>query len=212
MAGRGQIGSRWQSPFGQNLLLSIILYPKFLLATQQFKLHQVVSLALCESLSPLVPNPTALRVKWPNDVYYNDQKMGGILIENSLQGTNIRHTIIGIGLNVNQTDFPPELNRATSLSLVTGFSHDLNTLLGTLCQQLECHYLSLKNQRYQVLERAYLQQLYRFQTWASFRRQPSNQPFRGKIIGISAMGQLQVQTVTGVELFAMKDLSFEWEK
>lgn len=212
MAGRGQIGSQWQSPLGQNLLLSVILYPKFLLATQQFKLHQVVSLALYESLYALVPDPTMLRVKWPNDLYYNDQKMGGILIENALQGTSIRHTVIGIGLNVNQTDFPPELNRATSLSLVTGFSHNLDTLLGTLCQQLERHYLALKNQHYQALEQAYLQQLYRFQTWASFRRQPSNQPFRGKIIGISPVGQLQMQTATGVESFDMKDLSFEWEE
>lgn len=212
LAGRGQIGSQWQSPFGQNLLFSVILYPKFLLATQQFKLHQVVSLALYETLHPLLPHSDALRVKWPNDLYYNDQKMGGILIENSLKGTSIQHTIIGIGLNVNQTDFSPELTRATSLQIATGNTHDLTALLGTLCQQLERHYLALKNQRYQALETAYLQHLYRYQTWCSFRRKPSNQPFRGKIIGVSPTGLLQVQTATGVELFDLKGIAFEWEE
>lgn len=210
-AGRGQIGSRWESPPGQNLLLSIILYPKFLLATQQFKLHQVVSLALFELLQAYLYDREALAIKWPNDLYYNDQKLGGILIENSLQGSHIRHTVVGIGLNINQTAFAPELSRATSLRSITGQWYELPLLLSALCQQIEYHYLALKNQRYQALEQAYRQRLYGYQRWRTFQRLPQGDRFRGKIIGITPQGLLQVKTAQEVETYDMKAIRFAWD-
>lgn len=209
-AGRGQIGSRWQSAAGQNLLLSIILYPKFLLVTQQFKLHQVVALALCEALSAHLSDPTLLRIKWPNDLYYGDQKMGGILIENTLRGASIQHTIVGIGLNVNQIHFGADLQRATSLRLITGKEQDRKALLGTLCETLERYYISLKNQGYKALAEAYRERLYGYQIWRNYQRLPSGTRFRGKITGVTPSGHLQVQTAHGTNQYDFKELIFEW--
>ena len=99
--GRGQRGNQWIAQSGQNLTFSLVLQPTFLLASEQFWLNMAVSLAVYDSLSPFIP--AGLRIKWPNDIYVNDRKMGGILIENALQGYNLAHSVVGIGLNINQT-------------------------------------------------------------------------------------------------------------
>ena len=110
--GRGQRGNQWIAQSGQNLTFSLVLQPTFLLASEQFWLNMAVSLAVYDSLSPFIP--AGLRIKWPNDIYVNDRKMGGILIENALQGYNLAHSVVGIGLNINQT----QLGYPTATSLL----------------------------------------------------------------------------------------------
>ncbi|MGH1337593.1 MAG: biotin--[acetyl-CoA-carboxylase] ligase [Aureispira sp.] len=210
-AGRGQFGSSWQSSAKENVLLSIILYPKFLLVDQQFRLHQVVSLAVYDLLSTYLLPTSDLKVKWPNDIYYQNRKMGGILIENQLKGAYLESTVIGLGLNINQTTFPPDLQHATSLQLQTGSSYDVIDFIGEFCWHLEQRYLQLRAQQETALEAEYLQLLYGYQEWRPFQNTQTGEHFRGKIIGLDPKGLLQVQQKTGTRAYNFKELIFEFE-
>eukprot|EP01137_Pigoraptor_chileana_P015025 Opistho-2@5140 len=99
-AGRGQRGNVWEASIGENLTFSLILKPNFLKASEQFQLNVAVSLGVLDCLSEYIDED--LKVKWSNDIYFQNQKMGGILIENTLQGYQIGYSVIGIGLNINQ--------------------------------------------------------------------------------------------------------------
>ena len=111
-AGRGQIGSSWEAAPGQNLTLSIILYPQFLAIQHQFQLNQSISLGVRDFIAKYVQKP--VKIKWPNDIYVNEKKIGGILIQNTLSGSSIQSTIAGIGINVNQKHFESMLEMKTS--------------------------------------------------------------------------------------------------
>ncbi|HZX59878.1 MAG TPA: biotin--[acetyl-CoA-carboxylase] ligase, partial [Mucilaginibacter sp.] len=106
-AGRGQQNNRWHSEPGKNLTFSLLLRPSFLSVTRQFDLTRAVSMGIIEALRPFLGEK--LKIKWPNDIYYEDRKMGGILIENTLQSNQIKNSVIGIGLNINQEAFPAEI-------------------------------------------------------------------------------------------------------
>jgi len=141
MAGRGQRGNQWEAKSGQNLTFSLILKPSFLNATEQFWLNMAISLGIYDTLLPLVGD--RLRIKWPNDIYVDTQKLGGILIENTLHGYSIAWSVVGIGLNINQTEFT--YPTATSLQQQAPLpdAYDLPGLLSRLCETLEKRYLQL---------------------------------------------------------------------
>lgn len=207
-AGRGQIGSKWQSNEGKNIILSVILYPNFLPIAQQFKLNQAVALAIYDFLAEYIFPVDALSVKWPNDIYIKDKKIGGVLIENQLRGSGFAHSVIGIGLNINQESFPADLPNATSLLIETGFQHDVYAMIGKLCERLEQRYLQLKAQKYQILEQDYLKILYGFQQWRDFKIAATQQNIRGKIIGVEPSGNIQISTAQQLFSFAFKEVVF----
>lgn len=207
-AGRGQIGSKWESQPGENLILSVILYPKFLLATQQFTLNQVTALAVYDTIRQIVPSLQGLSVKWPNDLYLNDQKIGGLLIENQLQGAFLSHSVIGLGLNINQVVFDPALPNPTSLRLYTNETHDLEHFRAVFCEQLEQRYLQLKAQQFTTIKLDYLKALYRYQTWHLFQMMGSSSIFQAKILGVDDMGQLQLQTKEELLVVGFKEVVF----
>ncbi len=150
-AGRGQRGTEWVTARGLNFTFSLVLRPSFITAGEQFLLSQTIALGVRNYLSEFTNN---VRVKWPNDLYVNNLKTGGILIENSLQGRRIAHSIIGIGLNINQPEF--QSARATSLRLETGQVFDLSQQLPLLLQSLEHVYLRLRGGQFDALRREYL--------------------------------------------------------
>jgi BirA family transcriptional regulator, biotin operon repressor / biotin---[acetyl-CoA-carboxylase] ligase len=203
-AGRGQRGNTWEASAGENLTFSLILKPNFLKASDQFQLNVAVSMGVFDFLSEFIDEN--LKVKWSNDIYYGDKKMGGILIENSLQGYQIGHSIIGIGLNINQTKFNNE--RATSLRKITQnlLKYDLSELLKKLLESIEINYLKIKNNNYESLKIRYLTNLYRFEEYHYFRR--SGQQFTGKIIGINETGKLGIETDGNVIYFDFKEVEF----
>lgn len=133
-AGRGQRGNQWEAAPGENLTLSVVWRPAFLPAADQFLLSQAVALAVHDWLTTLLGPSPQLRVKWPNDIFFGNQKLGGILIENTLSGTKIQHSIVGIGLNVNQRQFA--VPTATSLAQVTGRDYTLPPLVARLLEHL----------------------------------------------------------------------------
>lgn len=207
-AGRGQIGSKWESAVGENIILSIILYPKFLPIQAQFKLNQVVALAVYDLLAAFISPTSQLSVKWPNDIYIKDKKIGGILIENKLKGNLLASTIIGVGLNINQSNFSPNLPNPTSLLLETQKEEDTYALIGLFCEHLERRYLQLKGGQYKSLEQDYLNVLYAYQEWRTYKIAVTKTTFEGKIIGISPEGKLQIQTRNELLEFYFKEVVF----
>ena len=206
-AGRGQRGNSWESLPEQNITLSLIVKPDFLSATEQFRLNIAISLGIYAFLSQYLPNN--LSVKWPNDIYVGDRKLGGVLIENTLSGSRIAYSVIGIGLNINQLRFEEANNRAVSLRLATQNleEFDIEKLIGELCVSLEKYYLQLRNGLHIKQKEAYLEFLYRFQEIYYFRKNGTK--FLGKIIGIAPTGHLMLEVNGEVKYFDFKEISFE---
>lgn len=204
-AGRGQRGNTWEAKPAQNLTFSLILKPTFLTATEQFWLNMAVSLGIYDALQPLLGD--RLRIKWPNDIYVVDQKLGGILIENTLHGPHIAWSIVGIGLNANQTEF--SYSTATSLQqeapLPNGYN--LSGLLSSLCEALEKRYLQLRSGRREALKMSYLQTLYRYQEEHYFSSE--GRSFRGAIIGVDPTGRLAIADGEHIRYFAFKEVAFQ---
>ncbi len=207
-AGRGQRGNNWEALPGQNITTSFILKPTFLTATEQFNLNIAVSLAVYEFLSPLIIRGRVietLKVKWPNDIYVGDKKLGGILIENTLSGSQIAYSIIGIGLNINQLEFGE--NRATSLRFFNPQTEfDIEKLVENLAESLEKHYLELRNGYVNRQKERYLQTLYRYQEPHYFEKDDVR--FLGTIIGVAKDGHLAIEVDGVVEYFEFKGVRF----
>lgn len=127
--GRGQRGNTWESEPGANLTFSLVIYPRWLAPAHQFELSMLVSIGLVNTLRSYVDNPEWLKIKWPNDIYFGDRKIAGILIENSLGQGAIEKSVVGIGLNVNQKKFVSDAPNPISLSHATGFDVELRPLL-----------------------------------------------------------------------------------
>ena len=236
-AGRGQIGNRWLAEPHQNLAYSIRLQPSFLQANEQFHLNKVVALAVHDFIDAEMSNkeisdfkfqissettlqtsnerPSNVKlqrlnsIKWANDIYIGDKKVCGILIQNSLSGSRLQAAIIGIGININQLEFPKDIN-ATSLRLETGQLFDLMPCVEKLTQHLEFRYLQLKSAiNFNKIHEEYLSKMYRFGVDAIYRRIKDDTVFMGKIVGVSPTGQLEIMSDRGIELFDIKEVKFE---
>ncbi len=203
-AGRGQRGNQWEAAPGENLTLSVVWRPTFLPAADQFLLSQAVALAVHDWLSALLGPTPALRVKWPNDIFYGSQKLGGILIENTLSGAKIQHSVVGIGLNINQQQFG--VSTATSLGQLTGRAYPLVALAARLLESLERRYLQLRAGRVGELRAAYLQVLYRFEEEHAY--EAAGQPMRGRIVGVDATGRLALAVGGQVQHFDLKEIRY----
>jgi BirA family transcriptional regulator, biotin operon repressor / biotin---[acetyl-CoA-carboxylase] ligase len=211
-AGRGQFGNRWLAEPNQNLAYSMRLNPTFLQANEQFHLNKIVALAIHDFMDVETSNfklQTFNSIKWANDIYINDKKVCGVLIQNSLSGSRLQSSIIGIGVNINQLIFPKELN-ATSLRAETRQSFDLFSMIEKLTKCLEIRYLQLKSaSNFDKIHDEYLSKMYRFGVDAIFRRAIDDSVFMGKIVGVSATGQLEIMSNRGIETFEIKEVKFE---
>jgi BirA family biotin operon repressor/biotin-[acetyl-CoA-carboxylase] ligase len=204
-AGRGQIGRSWHATPGQNLTLSVILYPTFLAATEQFRLNRAVSLAIAATVADCLPPAARVRIKWPNDIYVGDRKVCGILIQNGIQGRQLGYSVVGIGLNVNEIAFPPGLPNPTSLAREAGRPLSLEEVTRRLFARLEQEYLGLRSGADQ---RAYGQLLYRLGVPSYFRRADGSR-FRGTIVQVDPAGHLIIDSARGREAFGWREVSYE---
>ena len=203
-AGRGQRGNTWEASVGENLTFSVIFKPNFLKASDQFKLNVAISLGVFDFLSEFIDE--SLTVKWSNDIYHENKKMGGILIENTLQGYHIGYSVVGIGLNINQSQFGNL--KATSLRNVSQnpLKYDLSEMLKKLLENLEKNYLQIKNNNYESLKMRYLSNLFRFEEYHYFKK--NGQQFLGQIVGIDETGKLGIETEGIVLYFDFKAVEF----
>lgn len=207
-AGRGQRGNQWEAQTKQNLTFSLIVKPTFLQASQQFRLNIAITLAIAEMLSEKY-RIEQVSIKWPNDIYVGKQKICGILIENALQGNVIAHSVVGIGLNVNQVAFANPM--ATSMQILCSQPFELDNVLTSLCEKLEKFYLPLRTEHYNRLKIMYLEKLYKRGENAKFA-DAEGQNFEGEIIGINESGQLAIMTNNSLRYFSFKELTYMNEK
>jgi BirA family transcriptional regulator, biotin operon repressor / biotin---[acetyl-CoA-carboxylase] ligase len=196
--GKGQESNAWHSEAGKNLLFSMVIHPKKLHPARQFMLTKAVSLGICDALAVLVPYEN-IRIKWPNDIYVDDKKMGGILISNTISGQDITLSIIGIGLNVNQTAFPEWIPNPVSLKQLMGMHADREALLAELENTISAR-LELLN--YQAgenkLDADYLEKLYQLHDWKFYR--VKGEEILGSITGVDEFGHLLLDTNDGSQL------------
>ncbi len=200
-AGLGQRGNVWKTEPYKNLTFSLILKPDFLPITKQFLLTQVISISLVQVIQSYVSS--LVKIKWPNDIYVGNKKIAGILIQNIVKGKEIEHSIIGIGLNVNQVDFG--LINATSLFKIIHSHVELNLILGELLEVISKNYEELKNRNEQVLNTEYLEYLFGLDEVRKFR---AENEFSGKIIGTDPLGRLLIETSTGMQCFQNQEVEF----
>lgn len=205
-AGRGQMGNSWESEPGKNLTFSIIIRPDFLPIQQQFRITQTITLALMRLLHPLVKN---VSIKWPNDIYCNDKKIAGILVENSLKGDKIEYSIVGVGLNVNQEKFILGATNPASLKQLTNQEFDIYELLN----QIIVHFVEvysdwLVDRNDEKLHNAYMENLYKKNGMHLFKDHKGE--FYAKIAEIKPSGHLILKTKSGeLRTYAFKEVSFE---
>jgi BirA family biotin operon repressor/biotin-[acetyl-CoA-carboxylase] ligase len=157
-AGKGQGGNSWVAESGKNITCSIIYHTSFIEARQPYILNMAVSNALFNLLSNYFPDEK-IRIKWPNDILYDGKKIAGILIANSVKGQFLKHSVIGIGLNVNQEAFEA-LPNATSLAIASKKKYDLYRVLEQLCVCVERQFLQLKTQQYEMIRATYNERLF----------------------------------------------------
>ncbi|MDC6361189.1 MULTISPECIES: biotin--[acetyl-CoA-carboxylase] ligase [Flavobacteriaceae] len=204
LRGRGQMGAVWESEDGKNLTFSVLKSFDLLHVEHQFNLNLMVSLAVCDVLNQFsLPD---VRVKWPNDILSGSSKICGILIENILKGQLVQHSIIGIGLNVNQTSFD-NLGNAASLKMISGRTFDLDELLQMILERIRIRFLNIQEKTVNQLLPEYEQYLFRKDKPSTFK-DAEGAMFMGFIRGVSDTGKLVLELEDRVfQEFDLKEIS-----
>lgn len=208
-AGRGQRGNSWEAAPGRNLTFSLLLRPRAITAAHQFELSQIVCLAIARAIGRWLASPERVRVKWPNDIYYDDLKICGILIENALQGTAIARSIAGIGINVNQRQFLSSAPNPVSMRQITGRDFPLEKLLREVVDEImsafDC-YESAPDSA--ALAAEYRRMLWRGEGVWPYADQLTGEIFCGTIAAVGPMGHLTIRDTAGRErTYAFKEVT-----
>ena len=193
--GRGCGTNRWESERGQNLLFSLMIHPENLPANQQFQISMAISLAIIDALGQMVGD---LSIKWPNDIYWRNGKLAGILIENTLKGNLIKDSIIGVGLNVNQRKFHSDAPNPVSLWQITGQETNREQLLKDILQRLDFK---------DGLKERYMKSLYRRKGFHPYTDKDG--VFMAEIVGVEDDGHLLLSDDNGKKRrYAFKEVQF----
>jgi len=198
-SGKGQMGETWQGESGENIYMSLVLELQ-LPAEKQFLVNMAVSLAVLHTLKTHLPKAS---IKWPNDIYNEGRKLAGILIENSLQGSLLTSSIIGIGINVNQKNFGP-LTKAASLFSFTNSVTPLKEVYDTLISQLEWQLASLAEE-WRIWQE-YHEKLLFYGSITTF--QANGRLFKGRVKGVDQWGRLEVEENQEVKQYAIKEIQW----
>lgn len=219
-AGRGQAGNVWQSDANKNLTFSIVYRTDFLLATEQFYLSMAVSLGIKYAVNSILSKQhdnnciqhtkkLLTSIKWPNDIYVDNKKIAGILMENTISGMHLKYSVIGIGLNINQENFSTTIH-ATSFKNIFGNEVNKNEIFNAVLVSVERYFLLLKERKLDRLKREYLEHLFRYNLFSVFKK--NELEFEGKIIDVDKNGNLIMEIKNGVdttiEKFGFKEISF----
>lgn len=190
-AGRGQAGNTWESERGKNILMSILLNKPAIPAEKQFLLSELFPLAVIEAVEAM-GGPLDMEVKWPNDIYVGNRKLAGILIENSLSSGRIDYAILGIGLNVNQTEWVSDAPNPISLKQITGKDWNIESLSQAI---LQCLQVRLKQIAPVALHDEYLSRLFRREGYHPYRNKEGD--FWARIADVDAFGRLILEMQNG---------------
>lgn len=202
--GRGQISNSWFSSKGENLLFSLLIYPADIIANQQFIISQITSLAIKNTLDQFTDD---IRIKWPNDIYWREKKIAGILIENDLRGNHIENSIIGIGININQQIFPADLPNPVSLRQILGSESDKEYVFNIFMREFFLLYREMQRGEFIGIADEYMLDLYRVNGYFPF--EDSNGKFQAKIENVLPSGHLVLRTIDNEERrYAFKEVTF----
>ncbi|MBN2519277.1 MAG: biotin--[acetyl-CoA-carboxylase] ligase [Bacteroidales bacterium] len=204
ISGRGHGSNYWESEPGKNLTFSIIYHPDFLHIDDHFYISRFISLGLTDFLEKEIEN---VSIKWPNDIFVENKKIAGILIENTIIKDKITTSIIGIGLNVNQNKFTSDAPNPVSLSQIMNKEYDLNKLLESVIHYIDKRYLELKSNEKKGIFLDYLEKLYKLNCYSQFKLKEKY--FEGKIIGTTAKGKLIIEKADGeIQTFDFKEIEY----
>lgn len=206
-AGRGQRGNTWESQPGKNLLFSILAHPLQVEVSRQFVISQAIALSVCESLDRFLgPELGAhVRIKWPNDIYWKDFKMAGILIEHTVMGSRIEHTVAGVGLDVNQPVFESDAPNPISMSTVAGHEFDRQEILADIVER----FAAFMEQPFvgSGTDAKYKARMYR--STGFYEYQDVNGSFMARISGVEPDGCLVLETSNGeLRTYEFKQVRF----
>jgi len=190
-AGKGQRGKTWNAQPGQNITMSIILTPDFSNNQHSFVISAAVALSCIDLMKDY--SIDHMKVKWPNDIYWRDRKTGGILIENVYRANVWKYAVVGIGLNVNQTNFAELQDVATSMKVITGLDHDPIAMSKNLCDKLQARYEQLLNGQQDAIMNDYNELLYKKDEQVRLRKE--NIVFETTVSHVSRAGQLHTRDV-----------------
>ena len=214
-SGKGQGKNVWESEAGKNLLFSVALDMSFLKAEEQFLLTQMISVAMINVLEKYLPKEN-LSVKWPNDIYFNDRKIAGVLIKNEIKGMMLGTSIIGIGLNVNQIVFDENIPNPISMKMITGKDYDLKEILSDIICDIDSKVESRKSRENDSeivsctssIVNFYTSYLYRYRQWALYEHEGAVKEMM--IIGYDRFGRLILKEKNDREVVCdIKEISFK---
>ena len=213
-AGKGQMGRQWISQKDSNIAMSLVLRPGSLQLSQQFWLSACIAVAVLNFLTRHAGND--MRIKWPNDLYWQDRKLGGILIENIVgasrapAGPGLPSTwdwaVTGIGLNINQTSFPPELPNPVSLKQITGKTFDTVLLAKDLCGDINDGFGQLLRNGFDEIYKLYNENIYK--RGATVKLKKNSAVFQTTIKAVSETGELVTHNGVFEERFAFGEISW----
>ncbi len=205
LVGKGQRGTTWLAEGGKNLTFSLYLQPN-LAVKNQFLISKMIAIAIAKFLE--FKGIENVKIKWPNDIYCGNKKIAGILIENTLKNAMVFDSVIGLGLNVNQTVFDEELLNPTSVKLeLLGSELELEKALDELLSYIDVEYLQLKRGEFEKINQDYLKYLYRYNKRANF--EVNGEEVSAKIVGISEIGRLVMELEDGKREFDLKEVKFK---
>lgn len=204
--GRGQIDNTWESAKGENLLFSLLLYPTFIAPVDMFLISQAVSLGVKDMLVSHC-GVSDISIKWPNDIYWKDKKIAGILVENFISGHSIENSIIGIGININQKEFLSDAPNPVSVSQVLGKDFNVNECAVIVRKAILDRYGLLLTGKVAKIKEDYFASLYRNSGFHSYR--DSNGTFSAKIEDVLSQGYLVLCDESGAKReYAFKEVEF----
>jgi BirA family biotin operon repressor/biotin-[acetyl-CoA-carboxylase] ligase len=203
-AGRGQTGNSWESEAGQNLTFSVLFRPVDAPANRPFVISEMASLCVKYTLDRYLPD---VSVKWPNDLYCKDRKITGILIENTILRSRVSRSIIGIGINVNQTKFGADMPNPVSMAQVTGAVHDRMAVLEDFRQIFAAQSGRLNHKHYDAIHDDYLNAVYHRDGY--YRYAEGKEVFEAKIYDIEPDGHLILERANGLRSrYAFKEVAY----
>lgn len=207
-AGKGQIGSKWESERGKNLTLTCIIYPNFLDLIQQFLLTCIASLSVRQTIASILDHRD-VKIKWPNDILVDQKKICGILIQNSVMAGKIQNSVIGIGINVNQSFFSQDLTFATSLINELNYEIRLENIKTELFSNLTRWYNLLKDNQIELIKNSYTDSLYGREEEKIFLLKSEGKEKPGIIKGIDPRGKLWVEHEGKEAVYDIKEIQYQ---
>ncbi len=203
--GKGQYGNNWEAEAGKNLTASYIFFPKWLLTARQFQLNMAVSLAVRDAVQEFLPTENVL-IKWPNDIYVSDKKLAGILIENSISGSYLSDSVIGVGINVDQERFSEQTKNAASIFTLGERLVGPEKIFEYLSSSIEQYYLQLKEGKQRALSDKYYHHLLGFQQSRMYL--VNGEELTGIITEVDTSGRLVIQHPNKKTAYAFKEVGF----